>query len=200
MPRNAEQNAEIRNESRQLLIAAATKVFMRMGFGAARMSDIAREAGLSHGLTYHYFANKDAVFIAVVEATMARSLEMAREAQQAGEPAVARLHNLCRRMLRGARDNPGHSAVLLQAANAAAPEDALVLLQRSTEEVTSILANLIAKMQDEGDARAGDPTMLARTLLATLGGLANFASGASSATWPTADVVMRIVSADRAEI
>jgi TetR/AcrR family transcriptional regulator, fatty acid metabolism regulator protein len=41
---------------------AALRVIKQRGFHKARMSDIAREAGISYGLVYHYFANKEDLF------------------------------------------------------------------------------------------------------------------------------------------
>lgn len=54
--------------TRARLLAAAKTVFERSGFLDARVSDIAEEAGLSHGSFYHYFASKEEVFREVVEA------------------------------------------------------------------------------------------------------------------------------------
>lgn len=44
------------------ILAAARTVFGRDGFVAARMSDVADEAGLSMGGLYRYFGNKDDLF------------------------------------------------------------------------------------------------------------------------------------------
>ena len=44
---------------RDEILAAAVRVFARRGFHTCRVSDVAREAGVSHGLVYHYFASKD---------------------------------------------------------------------------------------------------------------------------------------------
>ena len=49
-------------ETRARLIAAAKEVFERDGFLDARISDIAEQAGLSHGSFYHYFESKEEVF------------------------------------------------------------------------------------------------------------------------------------------
>jgi TetR/AcrR family fatty acid metabolism transcriptional regulator len=46
---------------REELLAAAVRVFARQGYHTCRVSDIADEAGVSHGLVYHYFASKDEV-------------------------------------------------------------------------------------------------------------------------------------------
>src|SRR5690606_15452339 len=41
---------------------AALRVFARKGLRRARMADVAREAGLSTGVLYTYFASKEALF------------------------------------------------------------------------------------------------------------------------------------------
>jgi AcrR family transcriptional regulator len=46
---------------REELLAAAVRVFAQKGYHTCRVSDIAEEAGVSHGLVYHYFASKDEV-------------------------------------------------------------------------------------------------------------------------------------------
>ncbi len=52
--------------TRQLLDAAVA-VFARRGLHQARIEDIAVEAGLSKGLVYRYFADKDALIVALVD-------------------------------------------------------------------------------------------------------------------------------------
>lgn len=49
-------------QTRARLLAAAKTVFERSGFLDARISDIAEEAGLSHGSFYHYFDSKEEIF------------------------------------------------------------------------------------------------------------------------------------------
>jgi AcrR family transcriptional regulator len=49
-------------ETRARLVIAAKEVFERDGFLEARISDIAEQAGLSHGSFYHYFKSKEEVF------------------------------------------------------------------------------------------------------------------------------------------
>jgi AcrR family transcriptional regulator len=49
-------------ETRARLVEAAKQVFERDGFLDARISDIAEQAGLSHGSFYHYFESKEQVF------------------------------------------------------------------------------------------------------------------------------------------
>ena len=55
-------------ETRARLVEAAKHVFERDGFLDARISDIAEQAGLSHGSFYHYFESKEQVFREVATA------------------------------------------------------------------------------------------------------------------------------------
>lgn len=47
---------------RQMIIAAARRVFSNKGFGKATMEDIAKEAELSTGTLYLYFKGKDELY------------------------------------------------------------------------------------------------------------------------------------------
>jgi AcrR family transcriptional regulator len=52
---------------RQQILDGAKSVFMKMGFDAASMNDVTREAGVSKGTLYVYFANKEELFSAMIE-------------------------------------------------------------------------------------------------------------------------------------
>src|SRR6478752_9710840 len=52
---------------RQQILEGAKRVFMKMGFDAASMNDVTREAGVSKGTLYVYFANKEELFTAMIE-------------------------------------------------------------------------------------------------------------------------------------
>ncbi|MBW2285895.1 MAG: TetR/AcrR family transcriptional regulator [Deltaproteobacteria bacterium] len=51
-----------RTKKEKLIFDAALKIIKEKGFHQARMSDIAKEAGISYGLVYHYFKNKEDLF------------------------------------------------------------------------------------------------------------------------------------------
>ena len=46
-------------DKRERILAAAERVFARHGFFAAKVSEIAKEAGVADGTIYLYFKNKD---------------------------------------------------------------------------------------------------------------------------------------------
>src|SRR5262245_51875488 len=67
MPRSAAHNEIIRTARRDEIFRAAARVFAKKGFAATKIADIAAEAGLSHGLLYHYFSSKEAVYTALLD-------------------------------------------------------------------------------------------------------------------------------------
>jgi AcrR family transcriptional regulator len=55
------------SSKRRQILAGARKIFMDLGFDGASMGEIARSAGVSKGTLYVYFADKNALFEAIVE-------------------------------------------------------------------------------------------------------------------------------------
>lgn len=56
----------VKRDKESVIFGAALKVIKQKGFHKARMSDIAKEAGISYGLVYHYFNNKEDLFDAIL--------------------------------------------------------------------------------------------------------------------------------------
>lgn len=72
MPRSPKDNQEIRDARREEILRAATRVFAEKGLAHSKISDIAAAANLSHGLVYHYFDSKDAIFRSIVDQMIAK--------------------------------------------------------------------------------------------------------------------------------
>lgn len=58
-PRTSEQNEEIRQITQQKILKAAFPLFAEKGYANTSISEIANNAGVSKGLIYHYFDNKE---------------------------------------------------------------------------------------------------------------------------------------------
>ncbi|MGQ9654861.1 MAG: TetR/AcrR family transcriptional regulator, partial [Thermodesulfobacteriota bacterium] len=54
----------------QRILHAAVKIFAEKGFYKAKISEIAREAGVADGTIYLYFKNKDDILIQLFEEEM----------------------------------------------------------------------------------------------------------------------------------
>jgi TetR/AcrR family transcriptional repressor of mexJK operon len=64
-------SADLRQDSpespkRQMVLAAASELFMQQGYGATSMDAIARAAGVSKATMYAHFASKDLLFATIV--------------------------------------------------------------------------------------------------------------------------------------
>jgi AcrR family transcriptional regulator len=59
------------DERRRQLLEAGAKVFTERSYDDASMAEVAREAGISKGLLYHYFPSKRDLFVATLEAAAA---------------------------------------------------------------------------------------------------------------------------------
>jgi AcrR family transcriptional regulator len=65
---------------RKQILDGAKIVFMKLGFDAASMNDVTREAGVSKGTLYVYFANKEELFTAMIESERAAFVAALRTA------------------------------------------------------------------------------------------------------------------------
>ncbi|MCB1119258.1 MAG: TetR/AcrR family transcriptional regulator [Chlamydiia bacterium] len=61
--RYAKDNERIRAKTKKLLLDSALKVFARLGIHAGSIALIAKEAGVSKGLAYHYFSSKEDILV-----------------------------------------------------------------------------------------------------------------------------------------
>lgn len=66
-PRNEAQLEQVRQRSRGMIQNAALAAFMENGFDATSIAEIARRAGVSKGLIYNYYENKEALLRSVME-------------------------------------------------------------------------------------------------------------------------------------
>jgi AcrR family transcriptional regulator len=71
-PPRARTRERQREDTRQRIYDSAMEIFRRDGFEAARVDDVARAAGVSHGTFYFHFATKDEVLIQCLRASEAR--------------------------------------------------------------------------------------------------------------------------------
>jgi TetR/AcrR family fatty acid metabolism transcriptional regulator len=83
----------------QRILDAATRVFARKGYFAARVSDIAKKAGVADGTIYLYFRNKEDILVRLFDEVMSQHVSQAREAVRALPSAPERLRTIAERHL-----------------------------------------------------------------------------------------------------
>ncbi len=94
------------------IIKAATRVFARRGFYQAKVSEIAREAGVADGTIYLYFENKDDILISLFEEQMKVVLENMRARIAADPDPVGKLEEFARTHLRLIEQNKDMAEII----------------------------------------------------------------------------------------
>jgi AcrR family transcriptional regulator len=144
-------------EKRRLILDAAVRVFARKGFHTSRVGDIAEEAGVAHGLLYHYFSSKEEVLETIFRRTWGVLLDAVAEVEASGEPAREQLRQVAAILLRSWRRDPDLVRVLVREV-ARSPQ-----LQARVEELGrafDAIERIVARGQAEGDFRADlDPRL-----------------------------------------
>jgi AcrR family transcriptional regulator len=94
------ERREAVEDKRRQLLDAAVRVFARKGFHASRVGDIAEEAGVAHGLLYHYFKSKDDVLEAVFHENWNLLQLRIASVEETDEPAADQLRHVAAIVLR----------------------------------------------------------------------------------------------------
>lgn len=101
-----------RADKRELIIEAAVEVFAEKGFHSARISDIARKAGVADGTIYLYFKNKEDLLLSIFEEKMDIILKGVHDAIDGVEDPVERIRRFARHHFRQVRENRSAAEVL----------------------------------------------------------------------------------------
>lgn len=103
----------IKSEREKTIIAAALKVFSRNGYAQTRMADIAAEAGMSYGLVYHYYQNKEKLFEAIVEDWWAGFYRELESLKNGNDTTEQKLRGIIRYLLGVYEKNPDQVSIFV---------------------------------------------------------------------------------------
>jgi len=155
--------AERGGDKRERILAAAETVFAKHGFFAARVAEIAKEAGVADGTIYLYFKNKDDLLISLFESRMKQVNEALRVAI-ATEPPKDQLRAFIKRYLQLVHDEPAAAEVLT------------IELRQSSKfmkeyenpqfaDFLRMLGGIIAAGQDRGELESSIPSHVAARMI-----------------------------------
>jgi TetR/AcrR family fatty acid metabolism transcriptional regulator len=138
-------------DRRRDLLDAAVRVFARKGFRAARVGDIAKEAGVAHGLLYHYFGSKEDVLETIFRDTWQLLVVETERIEGSGLPLREQLRRFARIYLGSWIVTPVLIGVLGREI-ARSPS-----VGERVDEIRSVflaLGRMIAAAQERGEVRA----------------------------------------------
>src|SRR3954454_22098927 len=138
-------------ERQRQILEAAVRVFARNGYHTSRVADVAAEAGVAHGLVYHYFPSKAALLEAVFQETWQGLLEELRRLEGSGDSAREQLRKVAAIVLRTWRRDPDLIRVLVREV-ARSPQ-----LQDQAEavgDVLGVIERIVSRGQAAGELRS----------------------------------------------
>lgn len=137
--------AEMIEETRAKLLAAARQAFATHGYAHTSMDDFTGEAGLTRGALYHHFGSKQGLLIAVIEQIEAEVTERLDAVSQAAPTLWEGFRQRCRTYLQLALESEIRRIIL---------QDARAVLGDVPQTAQSIgiaaLENALQGLIDEG--------------------------------------------------
>lgn len=153
--------------TRQRLLDAARTVFERDGFLAARVADIAAEAGVSHGTFYTYFDSKTEIFRVLVADVMALVYDTRHDPE--GSVDLTPLERIERGNRQFVHVYRVHGAMLALMEQAVAYDDEVRQIRRRVREVSvDRIRHSIERLQEEGLVRTDLDAMCSASALVSM--------------------------------
>lgn len=155
---------EKRARQRSRILSAAERVFARRGFFAARVSEIAKDAGVADGTIYLYFKSKDDLLISLFARRMRELNQALRAAIADVESPVEQLRAFIRTYLKSVHDEPAAAEVLTIELR----QSSKFMKEYDNPEFADflrMLGGVIAAGQEKGDVDASVPAHAAARMI-----------------------------------
>jgi TetR/AcrR family fatty acid metabolism transcriptional regulator len=158
-------------DKRDRILRAAVKVFAKSGFFDARVSEVAKAAGVADGTIYLYFKSKDELLVSLFEDRVEKLLAFMREELPKREGAAARLRAIIELqlgLLEGERDLAEVITITLRQSTKLMKEYAAPKFMAYLDAI----ARVVADGQKDGDFRDDvQPHLVARATFGALDGI-----------------------------
>lgn len=202
--KHADRIERIKKERYSQILIAAERIIARRGFGSAKISDIAKEAQVSHGLVYQYFKSKEDIFKAIVK-NVFKELELisnnfSSDSNRAIDTIQAIIEFALQDNIRNItnKEYPYKFLIMIQAMSLESAKEILERESTINNPLFIFLRPLIERGQLENDIIAGDPSMLAHSIMSMLMGIALSSIPPFQVNYlPKSDVIMRLIKKDK---
>lgn len=162
---------EQKERRRKEILAIGLDLFIRKGFVATKISDIAEQAGMSTGLMFHYFKSKEELYEELIRIGLSGSKAILPD--EASEP-LAYFSATARKVLDYAVNDPFVAKMFVLVNQAEFTNSTNITVQehlRQDVETFTQFIKLIVNGQENGTIREGNPTALAIAFWAAVQGI-----------------------------
>jgi TetR/AcrR family transcriptional regulator, fatty acid metabolism regulator protein len=156
--------ADRSSDKRERILSAAERIFARHGFFAAKVSDVAKEAGVADGTIYLYFKSKDDLLISLFERRMQQVNGTLRKAVESVSSPREQLRAFVKAYLQLVHDEPAAAEVLTIELR----QSSKFMKEYENPEFADflrMLGGIIAAAQDRGELDSGIPSHVAARMI-----------------------------------
>lgn len=158
-------------DRREQILDAALRAFAQKGFARTTNKDIAREAGVTPGLIYHYFESKEALFRALIDSRSPLQLARTPPPQFLNQPPELALHTFIRQLLAIAEGEPFVQLIRLFLPEIIHNPAVSPVGLGGFDELARFVERYLAECMERGELRRGDAALTAQVLLNNLIGM-----------------------------
>jgi len=160
---------KVMEDRREQIIDAAMQAFSQKGYTRATNKDIAREAGITPGLIYHYFESKEALLRAIIEERSPLGLVKSLPPQVLTMPPAVFLRFLLPQMLGIVEEEK-----FVQLLRVIFPElvynpQIAQVVTGFLQQVLGFLTPLFESWMEIGELRRVDPALAAQVFIGSVG-------------------------------
>lgn len=141
---------KLTEDQQALILDKATCEFAEKGYKGAGLSTIAKNAGVSVGVIYKYYADKEELFRACVSKNIAFLDEVLRNACRAGDDLPEMIRSLIRQVQIACREHPEYFRMYHQITAGGDAEQAKQLAEIIERPSAKAYKSAIRKAQKEG--------------------------------------------------
>lgn len=166
MPRLKESDKkEIMNETRNLLLQAATEEFAREGYLGANINRISKNAGFAKGTIYNYFPSKRELMLALIDEIAAGHVQlMAQHVGQEDDPGK-RMKRFFEAGFAWVTDNLPQGRVLFTTLNGPDQEFKLAMYEAYQPMFQMVAVEILAAGMEQGIYRQVEPVSMAGLIM-----------------------------------
>lgn len=174
--RNKELNELMKDKRKIQVLDSALKLFAIKGLAATKISDIAKDAGFSQGLVYHYFKSKNEIFTALIKNAFNSLIEACMLLDNMEMEPLDKIAFAYEELIKGWMKDKGTTRNHLLIANASIsdsiPAEAQQVINESYKVPYDILQKIIEAGQKDGSIAKNSSKELAMMFWSTINGLA----------------------------
>jgi AcrR family transcriptional regulator len=164
------RTTKVVEDRREQIAEAAMRVFAQKGFMRATNKDIAKEAGITTGLIYHYYSSKEELLRAIVQLRSPSQLTRELSPQMLDMPTETLIRTLMLQMLAVVEGEQFVQLLRVFLPEAIHNPRLAALGLPSNQEATRFLADYLVAKMESGELRKGDPSMAAQVLMSGIMG------------------------------